>query len=144
MNKIYFIDLNNSLVEKVSGLSIKAEHGDYFRNSLDIPHAVLMTASNPQFSFGGGIDAKFAEYFPYYCQMKRYRGGGNERIGNIVFSITVDNNYRATKELIKYAIIFALSQLCKDETLILSGIGTGIGGLSEDDFCEVLKLVLEE
>jgi len=137
--QIKFIDLNNSLVEKVRELGIKAEHGDYFRNALDIPRHVLMTASNPQFSMGGGLDAKFADHFPYYCTIKRLKGGGNERIGNIIFAITVNNNYQATKDMVKKAIEFAIENTAENETLCLSGVGTGIGGLSEEDFIDVLK-----
>ena len=139
MSKIIFVDLNYNLVEKVRELGVEAYHDDYFRRSTEIPQAVLMTASNPQFSMGGGLDAKFAEYFPYYCQIKRIRGRGNERIGNIVFAVTVDNQFRASKEMVKSAIKYALEATQEGETLVLSGVGTGIGGMNGDDFVEILK-----
>lgn len=140
--RIIFVDLNNNLVTKVKALGIESCCDDYFRKLLEIPQAVLMTASNPHFSFGGGIDAKFAEYFPYYCKVKQTIGGKMERIGNIVFAITVDSNFKADKETVRKAINFALSKTYRDETLVLSGVGTGIGGMSDDDFVEILKELL--
>jgi len=139
MCRIIFCDLNSHLVEKVRELGIESYCDDYFRKSTEIPRAVLMTASNPQFSFGGGIDAKFAKYFPYYCQMKQLRGGGNERIGNACFTVSVNNDFRATKELVKNAIQFAIDNTGEDETLVLMGIGTAIGQMTPDDFLEILK-----
>jgi hypothetical protein len=104
-----------------------------------------MTASNPHFSMGGGLDAKFLEYFPYYCKVKQIKGGGNERIGNIIFAVTVGSDFKATKELVKEAIQFAIDNTDEGETLLLSGVGTGIGAngnFTEDDFVEVLKSLL--
>lgn len=139
---IIFCDLNNSLVEKVRAVGIESYHDDYFRRASEIQRAVMMTASNPQFTFGGGIDAIFTENFPYYCQLKKMRRvRGMERIGNIVFAITVNNDYKADKETVKKAIQFALDNTYEGETLVLSGVGTGIGGLSEDDFVEILSSI---
>lgn len=39
---------------------------------------------------------------------------------------------------------FALDSVQKNETLIMSGIGTGIGGLSIEDFIDVLSGLFEE
>jgi len=144
---LIFCDLNHSLVEKVRALGIESYCDDYFRKSTEIPQAVLMTASNPQFSMGGGLDAKFAEYFPYYCQMKQMRGGGNERLGNIVFAVTVGNDYRANKEMVTSAIKYALEATKEGETLVLSGVGTGIGAngnFTEDDFIDILRGLCQE
>ena len=139
MDKIKFCDLNHLLVEKVKDLGIESVQNDYFNESVDTERAVLITASNPHFSFGGGIDAKFAEYFPYYCRMKQLKGGGNERIGNICFCVTVDKTFKATKEIVKEAIQFALDNTYEGETLLLSGVGTGIGGLDIETFVSILK-----
>ena len=105
---------------------------------------VLMTASNPQWTFGGGIDAVFEEKYPHLVSFKKMHNGGMERIGNIIFAITVNNYYRATPETIKKALEFAIDNTYDGETLLVSGIGTGIGGLSIDDFISVLKQVHEK
>jgi hypothetical protein len=142
---IKFCDLNHNLVTKVRDLGIESVQNDYFNESVNTPRAVLMTASNPHFSMGGGLDAKFLEYFPYYCKVKQIKGGGNERIGNIIFAVTVGSDFKATKELVKEAIQFAIDNTDEGETLLLSGVGTGIGAngnFTEDDFVEVLKSLL--
>lgn len=145
MSKIFFVDLNRSLVQKVSQITQLKESwawGDYFMYAYTIPRAVLMTASNPLFTFGGGIDAGFREHFPKLCEYKRMKGGDMERIGNVVFAITVDEHLKATKEQVEKALQFAIDNTYEGETLLLSGVGTGIGGLSEDDFVDVLTSVL--
>jgi hypothetical protein len=136
---IKFIDYNKSLVEKVRKLNIEAVCGDYFFESYKTPRPVLMTASNPHFTFGGGLGYHFTKHFPELCKYKQIKCGENERIGNICFAITVDENLKATKEMIKSALEFSIPSTCEHETLCFSGIGTGIGGLSEDEFISVLK-----
>lgn len=137
-----FCDLNKRLVVAVKKLGVPAYCQDYFARARVTPNAVLMTASNPQFTFGGGIDAAFMREFPELCREKQERPGYNERIGNICFTITVGPHYRATPEMIEKALRFAINQTGKDEELIVNGVGTGIGGLSSDEFVSVLKKVL--
>lgn len=133
------IDLNRLLIQEVKKLGFDATWGDYFSEAEKVSHAVLITASNPKWTFGGGIDAVFAEKFPTLVAEKQAKGGGMERIENIVFAVTVDENYHATPEIVKRAIQFGLSTLKENETLVLSGLGTGIGGLSIKDFCAILQ-----
>lgn len=137
--KIKFCDLNKSLVSKVSALGIESVHADYFLEAYKTPFSVLMTASNPMFTFGGGLDYHFTKHFPKICEYKRMKGGENERIANICFTITVNDELVATRESITKAIWFAIASTEPHETLVLSGVGTGIGGLSEDEFIEILK-----
>ena len=139
MNKIKIVDLNRSLIQACNEAGLDAEWSDYFYTAANTPNAVLMTASNPMWTFGGGIDAKFANIYPDLIEEKQTKGGGMERIENIVFAITVDENYHATPEVVKKAIEFALSALKENETLLLHGAGTGIGGLSIEDFVEIIK-----
>lgn len=136
---IKFVDLNGSLVKKVAALGIESVEGDYFVEAFSTPHPVLMTASNPMFTFGGGIDAIFQRQFPLMCQMKSALWGKNERISNVCFCMTVNGDITSSKSMINSAISFALGTLIEGETLVLSGVGTGIGGLSEDDFIAVLN-----
>lgn len=141
--KIVFVDLNKSLVSKVNKLGIESIYGDYFTTAYDIDRPVLMTASNPAFTFGGGIDYHFTQHFPKLCEHKQGRAYiGQERIANVIFSVTVNKDIRADENTVESALRFAISQTYDGETLVLSGIGTGIGGLSEDTFVEILKWVI--
>lgn len=133
------IDTNNKLIEACKRAGFDAICADYFREANNIYKHVLCTASNPQWTFGGGIDALFYDKFNGYCVYKQVKGGGMERIGNIVFTITVDSNCRATKEQVQRAIQFAVDNTSDDETLCISGLGTGIGGLSIGEFVGILS-----
>ena len=139
---VKFCDLNRSLVDKVKALGIQSVCADYFLEACRTPRSVLMTASNPNFTMGGGLDYLFEKNYPHVVQFKQARGGGMERIGNIIFAITVDNDYKATPDTIKQALIFALEHVYEGETLLVSGIGTGIGGLLEDEFVRIMKEVM--
>jgi hypothetical protein len=142
--KIKFCDRNYSIVQQVAKLGIPAVHEDYFREARNTKNAVLMTASNPLWTFGGGIDYGFKENYPDLVAEKQYKGGDNERIGNICFTQTVGHDYLASKEIVKQALEFAISNTKKNETLLISGLGCGIGknaNFTQDNFCEVLKEV---
>lgn len=144
MSNIHFIDLNHELCVLVSnevGIPVYAE--DYFQHANHTHRPVLMTASNPHFSMGGGLDALFLKHYPLIVQNKQAKGGGMERIQNIVFTVTVDNRFRATEETVEKAIRFAIENTHEGETLLLSGVGTGIGGLSIDSFVSVLQRIRE-
>jgi hypothetical protein len=138
MTKIIFIDNRASIVAKVAAKGIQAVHADYFEASAKIPRHVLCTASNPSYTFGGGIDRFFYEKYPHYCEIKQLKGGGNERIGNICFTISVSNAIKSNEELVKDAIRFAMDNTDEGETLVLSGLGTSVGLLNEDVFVELL------
>lgn len=138
MPNIRIVDLNPEVVSLAKDAGYEAVMNDYFAEAYSTPFSVLMTASNPRWTFGGGIDYAFTQHFPKLTEYKRLKGGSMERIGNIVFSITVDDTYKATKEMVKKAIDFAVSNTLEGETLLISGLGTGIGGLSPADFVECL------
>lgn len=140
--KIKVVDSKKRLVDAVSRIGIEAVWREYFSEAEQTPNAVLMTASNPAWTFGGGIDLGFKSEFPDLVKKKQRKGGGMERMGNICFCITVDENLRATKKAIRDAIAFAISQTADHEVLLVSGVGTGIGGLSVEEFVEVLEDVL--
>lgn len=142
MTNIKFVDLNSNLVKMVSELGIESICSDYFLEAYKTPRPVLMTASNPRFTFGGGLDYIFTEHFPKLCQFKQIKGGEEERIANICFCITVGDDYKANKEIVKNAIQFAIDNTDENETLILSGVGTCIGGMSNDEFIKILKEIL--
>ena len=142
MSKVVFCDLNRELVLKIKELGIPVHWGDYFAHVRTIDKPVLMTASNPAFTFGGGIDAKFYENYKGWCDDKQERPGYNERIENICFVITVDNHLKASREKVKEAIQFSLDSLKEGETLLIHGAGCGIGAnpqFTKDDFVVLLK-----
>lgn len=136
---IKFVDLNNNLVEKVRVLGIDAICADYFTIAYKTLRPVLMTASNPHWSMGGGIDYLFTEHFPKLCQYKKVVGGEMERRMNICFCITVNEHLKTDKETVKKAIQFAIDNTYEGETLLIHGAGTGIGGLKEDELVEILS-----
>lgn len=139
---IKFCDLNHNLVEKVKALGLDSVCADYFLEACRTKRPVLMTASNPRWTFGGGIDYLFKEKYPHLVSYKQAVGGGNERIGNICFCLTVNDQLKAERKTVKEAIEFALENTAENETLLLSGVGTGIGMLSEDDFVGILQELL--
>jgi len=141
--EIIFVDNRASIVQKVRELGIQALFSDYFEEAEKIPNTVLCTASNPMFTFGGGIDYGFMQKFPELCKEKRRIGGDNERIGNICFVISVDNRLDSNKELVRKALHFAIDNTKENETLLISGIGTSIGALNEIVFVDILKDVLK-
>ena len=134
--KIIFIDRNKSLVSKVKKAieflpkewNVSAKCGDIFNED-----GVIVSASNPHFSLGGGLDALIAEKYPKECG-DIDRNDRNQRHGNIIFTITVGEDLKATRELVTEALKAALDNTERDETVLISGLGTGIGGLDEDDF----------
>ena len=136
------VDYNQSLIDKVSALGFEGVCGDYLLEAYNTPCPVLVTASNPHWTFGGGIDAEFLKQLPGLCNYKRQKGGSNERISNICFTITVNRELKSDPETIRQALKFAQSTLLEGETLVVCGLGTGIGGLSEDEFIDVLKSII--
>lgn len=139
MRSVLIVDLNPRIIEAAGNAGIPFKHADYFSIAYQTPHCALMTASNPSWTFGGGIDAVFERHFPKLCEYKRILGGDMERIGNICFTVTVDDTLRATPEMVEKAIRFAYSTLLEGETLLLHGAGTGIGGLSPEAFINIVK-----
>jgi O-acetyl-ADP-ribose deacetylase (regulator of RNase III) len=108
----------------------------------------IVTCSNKWLSMGGGIDAVIAKKYPKECaQAKEQLGKGTMddlltpfRIGSVVFAVTVDDQFKADPKAIKKALSFIFNRL-KDheETFIFTGMGTGIGGLSPEDFIKLCK-----
>ena len=135
--KIKFIDTNKSLCKKVEKLG----YFEVFNEDI-IKHitsdTIIVSASNPSFTFWWGIDKLIAEIYPKECEQKQARKGWNERIGKVIFTITVDNNIQASKILLIQSFNSILQLWEETETILLTGLGTWIGWLSEDDFIEVL------
>lgn len=143
MPKIKFIDLNPEIVDLVArecGLESKCadiiEYQDNFGG-------VLVTASNPKFTMGGGLDAKIKAKFPWACELAR-QTKGNKRIDDIIFTVTVNDKLKATPKLVESALYFAIKMTQRKETLLLSGLGCGIGGMEPEEFVQILKKCLKQ
>ena len=134
--KIKFCDLNKWLVKKVRKAIPHFEciHWDIFEQKW-----VIVSASNPLFTFWGGLDVLIANKYPSECKEKQSKKGWNERIGNVIFTITVDDKIQSNKVLIREALTSIMMYWKEDETILLSWLGTAIWWLSEDDFIDVLK-----
>ena len=99
--KIKFVDLNKKLVDKVR----KAiPHFECICDDIFNHEWVIVSASNPSFTFGGGLDALIAKKYPKECKEKQDKKGWNERIGNIIFTISVDDKLKSNKVLIWEAL----------------------------------------
>ena len=136
---ILFSDLNQELCKKIEdlGLVIKVFNQDVFKTKSEYPLAKIITASNPQFSAGGGLDLALKIAYPIeWVQAKE-----GLITTNLCFVISVDKKFRATKELIRLALGRVLVY-SKRFDVILTGLGTGIGGLSFDVFVGLVKELL--
>lgn len=134
---IKFIDKNERLVKKVAKaveylpFKVQVSYGDIFRYE-----GVIVSASNPDFGMGVGLDALIAKKYPKEVELVRITKK-QQQIGDVMFVVTVDKDIKATRESVAKALKFALDKknhLKKNQTMLVSGLGTGIGGLDEDDF----------
>lgn len=132
--KIIFIDKNKKLVAKVKKavkyfpIKIDCIEGDIFKQK-----GVVVSASNPSFSMGGGLDAAIKKHYPIECTNVKKQG----QVNNVMFTITVGDDFKATRDLVDSALSFAMNEknhMTPNQTMLISGLGTGIGGLDEDDF----------
>ena len=135
--KLIFVDKNPELIERIKELKMFQAYvwdiRDYVKDNL------IVTCSNPNFTFWGWVDAVIKELYPEECKQKQAKKWENERIGNVIFTITVDNNIQSSKLLVMKALksIFCFAK--EEENVVLTGLWTAIGWLSIDDFIEVLK-----
>jgi len=147
MSKLIFCDLNESLVNKVKALfdqnqnnkwdvKLEAVCNDIFECQKQNQGYKICTASNPDFKMGGGLDKLIADKFSDEIDDPKEFSWTD----NIFYTVSVNSNLQATKEIITRALIGIFGYRHKD--LIFSGLGTAIGGMSEDDFVECLKNVL--
>ena len=144
--KLTFCDKNKNLVKKVdtlfkkykkneAGLELKAVSQDIFKYQAK-NGGLICSASNPDFNMAGGLDSLISKNFPEEVKMAKEFN----MTDNLFFLITVDKNIKSSKEIIRRALagVFAY----RDNNLILTGIGTAIGGLDESIFLEELERIL--
>jgi len=144
--KIKFIDKNQSLVNKVRKATLHLPfRAEVLCDDIFNYEGVIVSASNPDFTMGAGLDALIAEKYPEEVKQARKNPNKNQRIGNVIFTITVNEDLKATKSRVIKALKFALFNVKENETALISGLGTGIGGLDEDEFVWIfLKSICEK
>jgi len=136
--KIIFFDKNKELCEMAKTIpEIEVKNCDLSKIKAD----AISTASNPNFTFGGGIDAILKERFNLkkgeWLEIQK----GDDKIKNVVLNITVDNELITSKELIRKAYInfFNVAKNEGWETVAVCGFGSGIGSLPNSTVIEALR-----
>jgi uncharacterized protein YjbI with pentapeptide repeats len=142
MNKIIIVDKNKELIEEIKKLDLKSSFYDVVVSDEDnvfsvkkkYPLARIVTASNPSFSAGGGLDFALKNAFPeQWEKAKEFH-----RTKDLLFVVSVNENLCSSKEIVQRALV-GVSGYSYECDLIITGIGTGIGGLSIDNFCSLFN-----
>jgi len=143
--KLVFIDKNEELVRRVSALfeKYKTNKWDYELEARvgDISKerdGIFVTASNPEFLAGGGVDGVLAKRFK--SQWKDLKEGVKADNLFPVVSVGKDRCAEEWRVMRSLSLVFLL--LRNESRVVLTGIGTGIGGLSVNNFCKLLENVL--
>ena len=141
--KIIFCEKNKELLKKVKEVFKNETNNlhceliietDVFKAKKKYPNALITTTSNPDFSMGGGLDALIKEKYPEQCKSPREF----KFTKDLFFTITVDKNIKSSKSIVQRALLGIYFASRKND-IIFTGLGTGIGGLSIDDFISELK-----
>ena len=142
---LHFVDKNKELTDKARKLfakfttnkwdiGLKVTNDDIFKHN-----GVVVTASNPDFDMSGGLDLAIAEKYPDEFANKREF----LKTEHLFYAISVNEKRKSSKELILRALAGVFLHYSNThETILLSGLGTGIGGLAIQDFLDTLERVL--
>jgi len=138
---IIFVDQNKKLCKlvKLALPKLRVLNKDILEVKQNFLGSKIVTASNPRFFAGGGLDALLEK--EYSIEWKEAQCG--KMTNNLFFVISVNQFLQPDFNLIKKALIQVL-EASKYNTLLLTGLGTGIGGLKEKQFVKLLKEVLGE
>ena len=146
MQRIAFVDKNKSLCKKVEKLFEEYKHtpreldvycGDVFKYKKQHPSFRICTASNPDFTMGGWLDLAIAKNYPEEVKLLKEFWITENLFG----LVTVDRELKTNKLKIRRCLAGVYAYRYTID-VILTGIGTGIGELSEDDFLGELKRFL--
>jgi len=136
---LIFCDKNKELCEQVKKLNIPdliIENKDILKCKAKYPNFKICTASNPDFSAGGGLDKILKDKYPEeWAQSREFN-----LTENLFFIVSVDNNLKTNNQIITRALAGVLGY--KHKNLILTGIGTSIGGFEISELLKILKNVL--
>jgi len=149
MNKIIFCDRNKEFLSEVLKLFgteknnlhcelIVDTSGDVLECKEKHPDAKIVTASNPKFDMGGGLDLILKTKYAEQCQTAREFKTTND----LFFVVSVDNDLKSTRKIIQRALLGVYFCSRKND-IILTGLGTGVGGLSSKDFIKELALFIQ-
>ncbi len=143
--KIIFADLNKELKEKVKKGFKEWEnntHCELIVSKKDVletkklyPNALIVTASNPDFTMSGGLDATLKKAYPDQCENVREF----KFTKDLFFTISCDESIKTNRDIIKRALL-GVYFASREYNIILTGLGTNIAGLSIDDFLKELEL----
>ena len=144
MRKLIICDKNKELIKAVekylkengSGVfdSVEVVHGDVVKLHEKRPETRIVTASNPSFSPDGGLDAVLAK--KYEWQPKEFSWDSH-----LFYAVSVDDK-RVSNKNILLRLAVGLLGFSHNFVPILTGVGTGIGGLEVAVFIEILRAVL--
>ncbi len=129
---IIFADTNKELCDQVNELkltNILVINDDVLKINKLLPMTRIVTASNPSFSAGGGLDFTLKKVFSHEWVAAKE----GVLTQNLFFVVSVGDDFKATEELVRKALI-SVKEESVYHTLILTGLGTGIGGLSCESF----------
>ena len=145
MKKIIICDQNENLISQLkkaigtgphqSGAGIDFVCGDIIALHEKTPNSRIVTASNPSFSPDGGLDAVLAKKYDW-PDPKEFMWNDN-----LFFVKSVDEDRKANQAIVERALVGVLGYAAK-YTMLLTGIGTGVGGLAEDVLEALIKKVL--
>jgi len=145
MKKIIICDQNKELIdflkdnlkegEQPSGVFLEFVHGDVIELHEKTKNSRIVTASNPQFDAGGGLDYVLSQKYSW-SEAKEFTWNDD-----LFFAVSVDSARNSSLEIVKRALVGVLGYVHKFVP-ILTGIGTAIGGLPVQDLLDGLTTVL--
>lgn len=129
--------VNKLLSEYGKGIFNEVEviNGDVIKVHESVPGSKIVTASNPQFSPDGGLDAVLASRYGW-SDAREFSHNNH-----LFFIKTVDNNRKSSKDILLRAAVGILGY-SRIFIPILTGIGTGVGGVTIEVFIDIVKAIL--
>jgi len=147
------VDKNEKLIALAEERGLNYEFGDIFEIAELLEergeHPVICSASNPKYTFGGGLDAEIVRRYPLECKNMQQEVAarpnvGPFRIGDVIFCVTVKEDLSADPYGIDSALQYAKNAVEEDETLLFTGMGCGIGGLDPKKFVGIVERIFKE
>ncbi len=138
MKKIIICDKNQELITALkkidftnSEVDMEFVCGDVIELHEKTPNSRIVTASNPNFDSAGGLDAVLAEKYDWKNPREF------EITDDLFFIISVDENIQTNRAVILRALV-GIYGFSEKHTMIMTGIGTGIGGLDPQGFVKLI------
>src|SRR3990167_6345616 len=145
MRNLIICDKNKKLINAVNEFvksygfgvfdDVQVICGDVIKVHEKTPNSKIVTASNPQFLPDGGLDLVLSKKYDWSKAAEFYFSN------DLFYVVSVNNDRKSSKEILLRSAVGILGYSTKF-TPILTGIGTGVGGIAIDVFVEVLKAIL--